>query len=50
AHDPARLDARPPEAADGHVVNPQQWVGLVTDAVHGFALYEALPLMAKPLN
>ena len=48
-HDPAQWDAHAPEAMDGQFINQQRWISMVTDSRLGFGLFEALPLLCKPL-
>lgn len=50
AHDPQHWSARAPEPMDGQFVNVQRFVSLVMDAKIGFGLFEALPMMCKPLT
>ena len=45
-HDPAFWDAHEPTPTDGHFVDVRRFTTIVTE---GFVLFEALPVLSKPL-
>jgi tetratricopeptide (TPR) repeat protein len=49
-HDANLWTSRAPEPMDGQFINVQRFVTLVTDSKLGFPLFEALPMLCKPMT
>jgi tetratricopeptide (TPR) repeat protein len=49
-HDANLWTSRVPEPMDGQFINVQRFVTLVTDSKLGFPLFEALPMLCKPMT